>query len=54
MTMDFYYGILDQEIITTAMQEYKRQMLAQGNAPRAAVVQQICERLYRQFAAQND
>ena len=39
-------SILEQEILLTAMQEYKCQMLAQGNKPRADKIQDMLDSFF--------
>lgn len=43
--METYLGILDKEIIATAMAEYENVMKMQGNQLRAAHMRRVAERL---------
>ena len=49
-----FFGLLDKEIIASAMSEYERQMAALGNRPRAAATAQVADRLYRWLDGQYD
>lgn len=46
---DIYFGILDREVITSAMVEYRNMMERMGNKPRAALAEQLLCRLERYF-----
>ena len=49
-----YFGLLDKEIIASAMSEYERQMERLGNRPRAAATAQVADRLYRWLDGEYD
>lgn len=47
---DIYFGLLDREVIQSAMVEYRMMMERQGNKPRAALTEQLLCRLERYFS----
>lgn len=48
------FGIIDKEIIATALKEYELQMWSLGNRPRAAATAQVADRLLRWLDGEYD
>lgn len=51
---ELFFGILEQELVSSALAEYRIQLENQGNRARAALCTQMQDKLERAFRLIND